>query len=81
MLEALGLIPKTETTRITKNNKQMDNKFPHSGLPLYLFFTKLFSLCGLISTMTVLAAVTAHALGHIHTDPTEYLTLIKSMKT
>lgn len=31
--------------------------------------------------MTVLAAVTAHALGHIHTDPTEYLTLIKSMKT
>lgn len=31
--------------------------------------------------MTVLTAVVAHALGHIHTDPTEYLTLIKSMKT
>lgn len=30
--------------------------------------------------MTVLAAVAAHSLGHIHTDPTECLTLIKGMK-
>lgn len=59
------------------------NKWTINSLTLaciYLYFTKLFSLCGLISNMTVLAAVAAHALGHIHTDPTEYLTLIKGMK-
>lgn len=60
------------------------NKWTINSLTLayiYLFFTKLFFLCGLISNLTVLAAVAAHALGHIHTDPTEYLTLIESMKT
>lgn len=44
MLEALGLIAKTETTRIIKNNKQMDNKFPHSGLPLFIFYEIVLSL-------------------------------------